>query len=97
MLNCGFFTFKEIDRGLIEIFGPLGLVKLIQILKVKFNKLQTGFLHHYAFIMVSSVTFILIIFVLLNFIYYFQFDFRFFIIYIFTILFIINNNKIFNT
>jgi NADH-ubiquinone oxidoreductase chain 5 len=97
VLNCGFFTFKEIDRGLIEIFGPLGLVKLIQILKVKFNKLQTGFLHHYAFIMVSSVTFILIIFVLLNFIYYFQFDFRFFIIYIFTILFIINNNKIFNT
>ena len=58
--------------------------------------MQTGFLHHYAFIMVSGVTFILIILVVLVFAFYFQFDFRFFSIYIFIVLFIVNNNKIFN-
>lgn len=92
----GFFTFKTIDRGLVEVYGPLGLVRFFNILMQKFSNLQTGYIHHYVFVMVNSVTFFLGILFFLNLIVYFQFDLRFFILNIFIILFILNNKNIIN-
>lgn len=97
VLSLGFFTFKTIDRGIVEIYGPLGLVKLFNILMQKFNNLQTGFIHHYVFVMVNSITFFLGGLFFLNLIVYFQFDLRFFILNIFIILFVLNNKNILRT
>jgi NADH-ubiquinone oxidoreductase chain 5 len=96
ILSLGFFTFKTIDRGLVEVYGPLGLVRFFNILMQKFSNLQTGYIHHYVFVMVNSVTFFLGILFFLNLIVYFQFDLRFFILNIFIILFILNNKNIIN-
>jgi len=48
-------TFKLIDRGLIEMFGPLSIVRLINKLSVVFSFFQTGLLYNYIFIMLLGI------------------------------------------
>lgn len=49
-LNFGYkVTFKLIDRGLIELCGPLGIVRLIRQLSTRALSLQSGYLYHYTF------------------------------------------------
>jgi NADH:ubiquinone oxidoreductase subunit 5 (subunit L)/multisubunit Na+/H+ antiporter MnhA subunit len=48
-------TFKVIDRGLIEFFGPLSLVRLINNLSLVFSFFQTGFLYNYIFIVLLGI------------------------------------------
>lgn len=55
-----FFTYKKIDRGLIEILGPFGFSSIIMSL-VKISKLwQSGLLYHYTLtLVVSFISFVL--------------------------------------
>lgn len=50
-------TFKVIDRGLIEFFGPLSLVRLINKFSVLLSSFQTGFLYNYIFIILLGLMF----------------------------------------
>jgi NADH-ubiquinone oxidoreductase chain 5 len=51
-------TFKTIDRGLIEFFGPLSIVRLINKISLIFSFMQTGFIYNYIFVILLSVIFI---------------------------------------
>ena len=42
-------SYKILDRGLIEYFGPLGVTKLVKNLSCFVSSLQSGFVYHYAF------------------------------------------------
>ena len=48
-------TFKLVDRGVIEFFGPLSIVRLVAKLSAVFSFFQTGFLYNYIFIMLLGV------------------------------------------
>lgn len=48
-------TFKLVDRGIIEFFGPLSIVRLVAKLSSVFSFFQTGFLYNYIFIMLLGV------------------------------------------
>jgi len=50
-------TFKVLDRGLIEFFGPLSLVRLIGKFSTIFSSLQTGFLYNYIFVVLLGLMF----------------------------------------
>jgi len=49
-------TYKIIDRGIIEVFGPMGLSSIITKKASYISKLQTGYLYHYTFFMLSGLT-----------------------------------------
>jgi len=49
-------SYKIIDRGIIEILGPMGLSNLVSKKAHSLHKLQTGFLYHYAFLMLVGTT-----------------------------------------
>lgn len=62
VLNISYrVSYKIIDRGIIEIFGPLGLTVAISQKANNLYKLQSGLLYHYILIILISITFILII------------------------------------
>ena len=52
-------TYKTIDRGIIEIFGPMGLSSIIQKKAFDISKLQSGYLYHYTFLMLLGLTMLL--------------------------------------
>jgi hypothetical protein len=52
-------TYKTIDRGIIEIFGPMGLSAIMTKKALFISKLQTGYLYHYTFLMLIGLTLIL--------------------------------------
>jgi NADH-ubiquinone oxidoreductase chain 5 len=52
-------TYKIIDRGIVEVLGPMGLSSLITRKAFYVSKLQTGFLYHYTFLILTSLTLIL--------------------------------------
>nr|YP_009476649.1 NADH dehydrogenase subunit 5 [Storeatula sp. CCMP1868]AVM81142.1 NADH dehydrogenase subunit 5 [Storeatula sp. CCMP1868] len=61
LLKCGFkITYKQIDKGLIEFLGPLGLSMFFISLAKRIIKLQSGFIHQYAIIFFSGIIFLLI-------------------------------------
>ena len=45
-------SFRMMDKGIIEIFGPYGLIKVVDYWLVKFSGLATGYVYHYAFVIV---------------------------------------------
>jgi NADH-ubiquinone oxidoreductase chain 5 len=57
------YTFKLFDKGLIELFGPFGITKIVDNM-VNFNsKLQTGLIYHYSgLIILSLLSYLFIIF-----------------------------------
>lgn len=60
VLNFGYrVSYKIIDRGIIEIFGPLGLTIIISKKANLLYKLQSGFLYHYTLLILIGSTFIL--------------------------------------
>jgi NADH-ubiquinone oxidoreductase chain 5 len=62
VLNISYrISYKIIDRGIIEIFGPLGLTKIVSKKAVFLYKLQSGFLYHYTLIVLIASTFSLLI------------------------------------
>ena len=52
-------SYKIVDRGIIEILGPMGLSNLVSKKSHSLHKLQTGFLYHYAFLMLIGTTLLL--------------------------------------
>jgi NADH-ubiquinone oxidoreductase chain 5 len=56
LLNKAYSIFLVfLDRGLFEIFGPLGLLRLGSLFVTKLNKLQSGLLYHYIYLLVLSL------------------------------------------
>ena len=85
-LNFGYkVSFKNLDRGFVELLGPVGLSKLVQILSFRISLIQTGQLNHYIFFMVLGLS--LFSFPLF-FIWASSFDLNFYALGIFCILFI---------
>jgi NADH-ubiquinone oxidoreductase chain 5 len=94
ILNVSYrVSYKIIDRGIIEIFGPLGLTLIISKKANYLYKLQSGLLYHYTLIILIISTFILL-FRHINLYAFFFLDFRIFILFfIFIIYFATINNK----
>lgn len=60
LLKQGFsFTYKSIDRGIIEIFGPYGIASQANKTSTKLIMLQTGNLYHYTFLFLIGCSLIL--------------------------------------
>jgi len=56
-------TFKLIDRGVIEFFGPLSIVRVVSYFSGVFSYLQTGYMYNYIFaIIIFIIFFIKVIF-----------------------------------
>ena len=55
-LSFGYFvSFKGIDKGLVEMFGPYGFASTFTSFGKRASKLQTGFIYHYAFVMLLGI------------------------------------------
>nr|YP_684395.1 NADH dehydrogenase subunit 5 [Oltmannsiellopsis viridis]ABC96353.1 NADH dehydrogenase subunit 5 [Oltmannsiellopsis viridis] len=55
-LKLGYHTtFKAIDKGILELIGPLGISKTVATLIVKLSRIQSGFVYHYAVIMLGGI------------------------------------------
>lgn len=55
-------TFKIFDKGLIELFGPYGIVKVTSFSINSLSKLQTGLIYHYSgFIILGLISYIFIV------------------------------------
>jgi len=52
--------FRYLDKGSFENFGPLGLLNIIHYFSNKIENLATGYIPHYAFIVIISVLIFLI-------------------------------------
>jgi NADH-ubiquinone oxidoreductase chain 5 len=48
-------TFKLVDRGLIEFFGPLSIVRLTSYFSRTLSFVQTGYMYNYIFIIIISM------------------------------------------
>ena len=74
------FFFKLLDRGILELIGPLGVVLLINKIKKILFKIHTGYYYHY--ILIIFFILVILFFILLtnyNLFYFFIFLFYFFI------------------
>ena len=55
--NFGYsISYKTIDRGVFEITGPMGLSSVFTKKASRLSKFQTGFIYHYAFLMLLACT-----------------------------------------
>ena len=80
-LSFGYhISYKVIDRGIIELLGPMGLSNLVSKKAKSLHKLQTGFIYHYAFLMLMGVTFLIGLIQLGSF-FSESFDFRLFAVF----------------
>ena len=52
-------SYKIIDRGIIEIFGPMGLSNLFRKKSYFLKNLQTGYIYHYTFLILVGSTIML--------------------------------------
>lgn len=58
--NFGYtISYKVIDRGIFEIFGPMGLSSSITKKASSLNNLQSGYIYHYTFLMLIGTTLLL--------------------------------------
>lgn len=65
LLQFGYnVSFKIIDRGFIELVGPLGLVRFFNILTKKINGIQSGLIYHYVFLIILCLSIIFILYFL---------------------------------
>ena len=76
-------SYKIIDRGIIEVLGPMGISNLVNRQSTNLYKLQTGFLYHYALVILISVTFLIGLTKFLN-DFYVLIDFRLLLVLILT-------------
>ena len=86
-VNVSYKNVIFIDRGLIELLGPLGIVRSINFIMNQLIKLQTGFFYNYLFIFILSLLILLFNFFLNIFI----FDFSIFFILILLIFYLSKN------
>jgi NADH-ubiquinone oxidoreductase chain 5 len=48
-------SYKALDRGAAEMVGPQGIRELVSALSLQVSGLQSGYLYHYAFVMVLGL------------------------------------------
>tara|TARA_B110000208_G_scaffold44361_1_gene58826 strand:- start:2490 stop:4562 length:2073 start_codon:yes stop_codon:yes gene_type:complete len=85
-------TYKTLDRGIIEVFGPFGISSILYNKNVLINKLQTGLIYHYTFSMLFGTIGLVILIGFSPYISYFL-DPRVLIIFLFLIIFQLTNSK----
>lgn len=70
-MNAGYnVTFKTIDRGLLEIFGPRGVKASFDIIINRFKCLQSGYIYNYSLtIVITFITFTIALFYNLTYIF----------------------------
>ena len=62
LLNISYLrTYKLIDKGIIEILGPFGLVNEVLKFSSKLSFLQTGYIYNYSFFMLLNLIIFLIL------------------------------------
>ena len=60
LVSFGYFvSFKTIDKGIVEMVGPYGFVSNFSYLAKRISKFQTGYIYHYAFIMLIGIIILL--------------------------------------
>ena len=60
VLNFAYnISFKYIDRGLLELFGPFGFYKFFNFFSKKLLNFQSGYIFHYIFIIMTALVLIL--------------------------------------
>ena len=52
-------SFKSIDKGVLEVLGPFGITEGIRNLLTYTREIQSGFIYHYAFVMLLGLTLLL--------------------------------------
>lgn len=69
ILNLSYlYTYKDVDRGLLEKVGPSGLIKLVDTSSFNLKLLQTGYVYHY--MLITFFIFLLVFIFLILFNYY---------------------------
>jgi len=64
--NAGTFLWKKFDILIIDRFGPDGLSRLIKFFSDKAVIFQSGYLYHYAFVMLVGFSIILTYLILIK-------------------------------
>jgi NADH:ubiquinone oxidoreductase subunit 5 (subunit L)/multisubunit Na+/H+ antiporter MnhA subunit len=54
-----FYTYKDIDRGLVEKVGPWGIISAVKEITKIVKVLQSGFIYYYLYIFILSFFLIL--------------------------------------
>lgn len=87
ILKIGYnFTYKHIDKGLIEMCGPYGFINIFSFLSQQIIAIQTGYIYHYSLmILISAILLINIIFLSL---FIISFQFIIILLFIFILLLI---------
>jgi hypothetical protein len=61
MLQLFKFSFKVpyylIDKGLIELFGPMGIIYKVRGLSLGMSQVQSGFIYQYTFLILVGIFF----------------------------------------
>ena len=57
--KIGYFFWKVGDGSIIDGFGPDGLSKVVKLVSDKAVQFQTGFLYHYAFVILIGLSILL--------------------------------------
>ena len=85
-------SYKFVDRGIFEILGPTGLTIFFSKISYNIHKMQSGYLYHFTFSILISITFFLLIrkiWLLTN----YSIDYRIFILFFIIYFFLLNFNK----
>lgn len=61
--NLSILLYRIIDKGSLELFGPVGLSRLIHSFGFYSDSLSTGYLPHLAFLIIYSILFTLLLFI----------------------------------
>jgi proton-translocating NADH-quinone oxidoreductase chain L len=76
-------TYKNIDRGILELFGPSGIINIINSNTKSILSIQSGYISHYLFMFFLGVLFI--IFFLFSFFALYSFNLLFFFVIYFIV------------
>jgi len=63
-------SFKSLDKGVIEIIGPTGIMTTFQAILRRVRSFQSGFIYHYALMMLVGLTLFVAILGLWDFLFY---------------------------
>jgi NADH:ubiquinone oxidoreductase subunit 5 (subunit L)/multisubunit Na+/H+ antiporter MnhA subunit len=56
LVSFGYFvSFRGMDKGVVEILGPYGIATSFTYMMKRISKFQTGYIYHYAFIMLIGI------------------------------------------
>jgi NADH-ubiquinone oxidoreductase chain 5 len=67
VLNISYsYTYKDIDRGLIEKVGPSGIVDTVGYIFSSLNGMQSGYMFHYLFMFLVAIVVLILVFVIFS-------------------------------